>query len=199
MFIIRRAEELSTAAANALLKTLEEPGARTCFVLLCSSADALLATIRSRTQRVRFGVLPDDVVADLVEERGVERERAAAIARIAGGTMTSALALSDGEASARRDDFVSRAMAALDARDLGLALEFAEEAKKADKHTLIGLLETLALSFGAHARAAVGAADRRAVVAAVRHGLVVTTVRQLEANAATQLALEAMMVKMRAA
>jgi len=199
VFIIRRSEELSTAAANALLKTLEEPGARTCFVLLCSSADALLATIRSRTQRVRFGVLPDDVVAELIQERGVERDRAAAIARIAGGTMASAIALSDGEASIRRDDFVSRAMAALDARDLGPALEFAEEAKKADKHALIGLLETLALSFGAHARAAVVAADGRAVVAAVRHGLVVAAVRQLEANAATQLALEAMMVKMRAA
>src|ERR1700722_14298198 len=47
VFIVRRAEELSSAAANALLKTLEEPGPRTHFVLLSSVADSLLPTIRS--------------------------------------------------------------------------------------------------------------------------------------------------------
>lgn len=199
VFIVRRAEELSMAAANALLKTLEEPGARTHFVLLCSSGDALLATIRSRTQRVRFGVLPDDVVAELLQERGVERERATEIARLAGGTVASALELSDREASARRDEFVARAMAALDARDLGPALELAEEAKKAEKSTLVGLLDALASAFGAHARATVSAPDRRAGVAAARHAIVVSTVGQIESSASTQLAVEAMMMRMRAA
>ena len=66
VFIVRRAEELSSAAANALLKTLEEPGPRTHFVLLSAVADSLLPTIRSRTQRVRFGPLPDEVVAELL-------------------------------------------------------------------------------------------------------------------------------------
>src|SRR5579864_5978176 len=73
VFIVRRAEELSQPAANALLKTLEEPGPRTHFVLMSAVANALLATIRSRTQRVRFGLLPDDVVTELLTERGVER------------------------------------------------------------------------------------------------------------------------------
>ena len=58
VFIVRRAEELSAQAANALLKTLEEPGPRTHFVLLSALADSLLPTIRSRTQRVRFGASP---------------------------------------------------------------------------------------------------------------------------------------------
>jgi len=199
VFIVRRAEELSIAAANALLKTLEEPGARTCFVLLCASADSLLATIRSRTQRVRFGVLPDEVVADLLQERGVERERAHEIAILAGGTMASALAMADPEASARRDSFLSRAMAALDARDLGPSLEFAEEAKKADKHDLVRLLEALALALGAQARMAAADDGRAAVVAAMRHGLVVAAVEQIEASASAQLAVEALMIRMRAA
>jgi DNA polymerase-3 subunit delta' len=199
VFIVRRAEELSVAAANALLKTLEEPGARTHFVLLCSSGDALLATIRSRTQRVRFGALPDEVIAELLQERGVERERATAIARLAGGTVAAALALSDDEASAHRDEFVSRAMAALDARDLGPALEFAEEAKKADKQALVGHLTALGAAFADHARAAVAASDRRASVAAARYELVVTAVMQIESSASTQLAIEAMMMKMRSA
>ncbi|MGA7123381.1 MAG: DNA polymerase III subunit delta' [Polyangiaceae bacterium] len=199
VFIVRRADELSIAAANALLKTLEEPGARTCFVLLCSSADALLPTIRSRTQRVRFGVLPDEVVAELLGERGVERERAQAIACIAGGTMASAVALADGEASARRDAFLSRAMAALDARDLGPSLEFAEETKKADRHDIVRLLEALALALGAQARGAAATDGRAAVVAAVRHELVVAAVEQIEASASAQLAVEALMIRMRAA
>jgi len=198
VFIVRRAEELSASAANALLKTLEEPGARTHFVLLCCSCDALLPTIRSRTQRVRFGVLPDDVIAELLRERGVDRERAAQIAGLAGGTMASAVALSDAEASARRDEFVARAMAALDAIDRGPALELAEEAKKAEKRPLVGLLEALASAFGALARAEVSAANRHADVAAARHAIVVSAVEQIEANAAIQLAVEAMMMKMRA-
>lgn len=198
VFILRRAEELSQAAANALLKTLEEPGARTHFVLLSSSADALLPTIRSRTQRVRFAALPDDVVAELLGERGVEHPRATEIAQLAGGSMASALVLSDAEASARRDDFVSLAIAALDARDLGPALELAEEAKKSDKGALVEHLDALAGALAAQARATVGATDRRAGVAAARHALAIAAVRQIEANASTQLAVDAMLLKMRA-
>jgi DNA polymerase-3 subunit delta' len=198
VFIVRRAEELSLPAANALLKTLEEPGARTHFVLLSSSADSLPPTTRSRTQRVRFSVLPDAVVADLLVQRGQERGRAEEIARVAGGSMAMALILSDSEASARRDEFVSRAMAAVDARNLGPALELAEEAKRSDKGSLIECLRAFSAALVAQARAAVAHADPRAVVAASRHALVVAAVEQVEANASAQLAVEAMLIKMRA-
>src|SRR6185437_7825594 len=89
VFVIRRAEELSVPAANALLKTLEEPGAKTHFVLLSALADSLLPTIRSRTQRVRFGPLPEAVVAELLAAQGVEK--AAAIAPLSRGSMATAL------------------------------------------------------------------------------------------------------------
>jgi len=197
VFIVRRAEELSTAAANALLKTLEEPGARTHFVLLSSVGDSLLATIRSRVQRVRFAALPDEVVADLLAESGVERSRASALARLAGGSMAAAVTLSDPEASALREEFVSRALAALDAPDLGTSLEVAEDAKKSGKETAAARLEALAAALVAQARAAVSAPDRRADVAATRHALALAAVRQLDANASVQLAVEAMLVKMR--
>ncbi|HEX3343406.1 MAG TPA: hypothetical protein VHS09_02485, partial [Polyangiaceae bacterium] len=133
VFIVRRAEELSISAANALLKTLEEPGARTHFVLLSATADALLPTIRSRTQRVRFGPLPDAVVAELLAARGVEPGLAEETARLSGGSMANAVTLGDPEASALREQFVARALASLETRDLGGALELAEEAKKGDK------------------------------------------------------------------
>jgi DNA polymerase-3 subunit delta' len=198
VFIVRRAEELSTPAANALLKTLEEPGARTHFVLLSSVADALLPTIRSRTLRVRFGVLPDAVVASLLVERGFEATRASEIAALAGGSMATALALGDPEATARREDFVSRALAALEAREIGGALELAEEAKKGDKPALVGQIDALAAALATRASAKVGDSDRSADVAAARHALALAAVEQLDANASVQLAVEAMLLKMRA-
>ncbi len=197
VFVVRRAEELSQAAANALLKTLEEPGPRTHFILLSAVADSLLPTIRSRTQRVRFGPLPDDVVAELLGAQGVENP--GPIAALAGGSMAHALLLSDPDASARREEFVSRARASLSARDLGAALELGEEAKKIGKEGSMAELEALAAALGAEARGAASIDDRAADVAAARHDLAIAAVRQLDANASTQLALEAMFIKMRSA
>ena len=113
--------------------------------------------------------------------------------------MTTAVLLSDPEASARRDEFVSRAMAALTTHDLGAALELAEEAKKVGKEGSMAQVEALAAALGAQARAASRSADRTADVAAARHALALAAVEQLEANASTQLALEAMLIKMRTA
>jgi DNA polymerase-3 subunit delta' len=200
VFVVRRAEELSTSAANALLKTLEEPGPRTHFVLLSSVADTLLPTIRSRTQRLRFGALPDPVVADLLTDRGVERPRATEIARLAGGSIATALALADPESSARREEFVSRAMSALHAREAGEAYDLAEEAKKGDKASLVGQLGALAAALGAEAREAVDAPSsppRAADVAATRHALALAAIQQLDGNASVQLTMEAMLLKMR--
>jgi DNA polymerase-3 subunit delta' len=198
VFIIRRAEELSTSAANALLKTLEEPLPRTHFVLLSSVGDSLLPTIRSRVQRVRFAALPDPVVADLLAERGIEQPRANALAQLAGGSVANALALGDPEASALREEFVTRAVKALDSPDLGPSLELAEDAKKLGKEAAAAHLDAFAAALVARARTAVSAPDRRAGVAATRYALALAAVRQLDANASVQLAVEAMLIKMRA-
>jgi DNA polymerase III delta' subunit len=61
VFIIDPADSLSGAAANSLLKTLEEPAPDTCFLLLTRSADLLLPTIRSRCQIVFLRPEHDDV------------------------------------------------------------------------------------------------------------------------------------------
>ncbi len=197
VFIVRRAEELSQAAANALLKTLEEPGPQTHFVLLSALADSLLPTIRSRTQRVRFGPLPDEVVTELLRAQNVEN--AAGIAALAGGSMANALLLSDPEASAQREQFVSRAIAALKARDLGAALELAEEAKKVGKEGSMAQIEALAAALGVQARAAAASEEGTADVAAARHALALQAIVQLDSNASVQLALESMLIKMRSA
>ena len=197
VFIVRRAEELSISAANALLKTLEEPGQRTHFVLLSAQADTLLPTIRSRTQRLRFAALPIEIVTKLLTARGIDAFRAAEIARLSGGSAETALALSDEEASAERERFVARALLAIDSPDLGAGLELAEEAKK-EKGDLGLRLLALSSALGVRAVKAAGDDDRTADLAASRYQLALAAIRQLDGNASAQLVIESLMIRMRA-
>ena len=64
VFVVEEATAMAPPAANALLKTLEEPPARTLFVLCTTAPEQLLPTIRSRCQRVRFGAGMPGVDAD---------------------------------------------------------------------------------------------------------------------------------------
>jgi len=60
--IISPAEALNTAAANALLKSLEEPGTKTVLMLVTHSASSLLPTIKSRCQAIAFPVPAQELV-----------------------------------------------------------------------------------------------------------------------------------------
>jgi DNA polymerase III subunit delta' len=103
--IVTDADALRVEAANAFLKLLEEPAERTVFVLTTERADRLLPTITSRCQRLRFDPLPDEAVGAALTARGVaEGPDADALARMAGGSLTRALALaSQDDLAARRD------------------------------------------------------------------------------------------------
>ena len=77
VFIVEEATAMAPPAANALLKTLEEPPARTLFVLCTTAPEQLLPTIRSRCQRVRFAggnavVDGDPVRAEKIAKLGAE-------------------------------------------------------------------------------------------------------------------------------
>jgi len=72
VFIIDEAELLERAGQNALLKTLEEPPPGTTLILVTSSEDRLLPTIRSRCQRVAFVPLPDEAVDQWLEREAGE-------------------------------------------------------------------------------------------------------------------------------
>jgi DNA polymerase III subunit delta' len=67
---ILSADTLNVQAANALLKTLEEPEGETVFVLLATSREGVLPTILSRAQILRFNPVPMNVVAEFLKERG---------------------------------------------------------------------------------------------------------------------------------
>ncbi|MBU1240144.1 hypothetical protein KKF84_20890 [Myxococcota bacterium] len=67
--IIDPADEMTTAAANALLKTLEEPPPGTYFFLISQTPERLLPTVRSRSHTFRFSPLSDEILGDLLTEQ----------------------------------------------------------------------------------------------------------------------------------
>jgi len=107
--IVRRPEEMSPGAANALLKTLEEPSQHTRFVLLTARPGELLPTILSRTQPVRFAPLADDLVERILVTKGIEPSLAKDVSKLASGSVETGMLLADPERSAER----ARAVAAL--------------------------------------------------------------------------------------
>jgi DNA polymerase-3 subunit delta' len=103
-FIIEQAELMNPQAQNALLKTLEEPAGRTVVILLTDQPGALLPTIRSRCQLIRFKALPEAVVRRELEKRGIDKPTAADAAVLAGGSLGVALTwVEDGVVEAARE------------------------------------------------------------------------------------------------
>jgi DNA polymerase III subunit delta' len=94
-FVIESAEALGDESQNALLKTLEEPPRFVHLLLLSSDPSALLETVVSRCQPVRFAALsPEAVEGRLLEESGgVSPDERRAAARLCGGDADRALFL----------------------------------------------------------------------------------------------------------
>jgi len=99
------ADRCTEAAANALLKAIEEPAPRTVWLLCAPSAEDLVTTIRSRCRLVTLRVPPSEAVARVLSERdGIDYDRALAAARAAQGHVGRARRLAlDPAAAARRE------------------------------------------------------------------------------------------------
>lgn len=94
VFIFDEAERLREQAANALLKTLEEPPATTLLILITTSMEALLPTIRSRSLKLPFTTIDE---ADLLNYLTTNHPRPASeqklIVKLAAGSIGNALKL----------------------------------------------------------------------------------------------------------
>jgi DNA polymerase III subunit delta' len=88
--IIDPADQMTVSAANAILKTLEEPGPGRFLILVTCKLSSLLPTVRSRCQLVRFNALPEDVVRHLLEQKGVSRAEAETASALARGSIERA-------------------------------------------------------------------------------------------------------------
>ena len=94
VMIIWMAEKLNTAAANKLLKLIEEPPNKTLFLLIAEDEEQIIQTIRSRCQTLHFPPLPEAEMAEtLVKNEACTQEEALKIAHQANGSYTKALHL----------------------------------------------------------------------------------------------------------
>ena len=91
VLIIDQAQTMQGAAANALLKFIEEPPAKTVWILITSKQATMLSTIRSRCQPLLFAPLSQAHVEQLLKKHAPELENPSRAARYSGGSVTGAL------------------------------------------------------------------------------------------------------------
>ncbi|NRA33659.1 MAG: DNA polymerase III subunit [Polyangiaceae bacterium] len=190
--IIRGAHELTTSAANALLKTLEEPIARVHFILITNSPGRLLDTVRSRTQAVRFSPLPEPILRKILEAQNIDTTAV----DIADGSASVAIALSQDDVSRERDDYIDALNAAIDAPTLAPAIAL-NDGKAKDRTNLREKLDAFAQHLSERTRAAVATDPQGAATLARRYEIVTQSMNHLERNAQPALVIEGMVRELR--
>lgn len=144
--IVDDADLMNPNASNALLKMLEEPPARTYFMLLSHQPSGLLPTIRSRCRTLSLRTLEPAEVAEAMAQAEVQAANTDALAALSGGSVGGAMRLSLLGGAALYADLVAL-MGTLPRMDRTRALKLAElaaarggEAKRDLLFTLIDLL-----------------------------------------------------------
>jgi DNA polymerase-3 subunit delta' len=91
--VIDNADKMNQEASNAFLSTLEAPPSQSILILVSSRPEMLLATIRSRCQRISFTPLPLDAMTDLLQEkfRELDQGQARLLSALSGGRVGYAL------------------------------------------------------------------------------------------------------------
>jgi len=122
--VVRDCDRMREDQFSALLKSVEEPGASTVWVLTTARPNRVPATIRSRCQRVRFAPLAESLIQGVLREQaGVEpEERVRMLAALASGSLARALSLRDAEPGMKeqRDEALKLLAPALEGNAAGL-------------------------------------------------------------------------------
>jgi DNA polymerase III subunit delta' len=139
--VVDGAELLNRSAANALLKTLEEPPARSVLLLVSHRPGALAATIRSRCAKLRLSPLADEVVDGALTRLmpGLKPEERRALTLLARGSIGRAVAMAEGGQLGSYQRLIA-ALAAAPADHLVLDELSSELARTADRGGLAGTL-----------------------------------------------------------
>lgn len=188
ILLVDPAERMTRDAANAFLKTLEDPPEGAHAVLLARSRGAVPPTVASRCQAVLFGPLPREAIERILEERlGIPSETARSLAPWCGGSVAQARSL-DPAAIERIRDLKGR-IRTLDSSDargvLAIAAEIAPRHGAHPERTLEGIIEALRKDLVASA----GSPGTDALVALLEGGL--RARRNLLGHANALLTLEA--------
>ncbi len=127
-FIIDDAHKMNDAAANALLKTLEEPPATSYIFLITSRPDSLLPTIRSRCQMMRFApVETDEIERFLIDDRAFTHDEARLAARLARGSVGRAVSVDVAKFKTNRERMMGVLRNAVETGDRAALLRISEE------------------------------------------------------------------------
>ncbi|NLF70807.1 MAG: DNA polymerase III subunit [Candidatus Anammoximicrobium sp.] len=107
--VIDDADFLNQEGANCLLKTLEEPPPKSLIILIGTSEQKQLPTIRSRSQIVRFRPLPQDTIERLLISQGLvpDPQTATRLAALSEGSVQRALDLADPQLDEFREGLLS--------------------------------------------------------------------------------------------
>lgn len=210
--LVDGAEAMTPQAQNAFLKTLEEPPGGAVLILISAAPTALLPTIRSRCQEVRFGPLPDAVVVDLLAAEGWDPEDAGRAAALAGGSAGQARLWAERFPRARQEELLERTWSSLASpgRALAWARQLSDEYRERPKRDLVPWLLLLLGAWARHLANPPAGEDAPAGFGAGRgqvtrraaldlYGAVAGAQEALERNANLQLTLDAMLLRMRAA
>ncbi|MEN8614505.1 DNA polymerase III subunit [Dehalogenimonas sp. THU2] len=217
VFIIEDAEKLSTGAANALLKTLEEPSPQVLFVLTTSKENQLPETVRSRCVKLRLAAAPRTEISRFLEdELGFTASRADLLSRLSQGRAGWAIMAAKEESvlDERRDNldrFFEAIEGSYDGRfDLAAKLAQRFSQKRDEVYRLLEqwlflardiLLQKLDITDGIintdYEIPVAGLAERLSITE-IRSliGSLAGTLQHLEQNASARLALEVLMLSM---
>jgi DNA polymerase-3 subunit delta' len=148
VFIIEEADRLNEASSNALLKTLEEPPVTSHLVLITSRPAALLTTIRSRCQTIRFAPLTaQEIETHLLGSKQFSQNDARLLSRAARGSIGRALTIHIEHYRQQRDamlDVLDALAITVDRVRLLRAAEELNDAKRKDEYEpRLEVLETL--------------------------------------------------------
>jgi len=128
VFIIDNADLMKDAAANALLKTLEEPPATTHIILVTARPDVLLPTIRSRCQTIHFAPIERKAIEEyLIETRAFSHDEARLAAGVAHGSIGRAVEIDVAKYRDMRDRAARVLRSAVIDNDTAALLKVSEE------------------------------------------------------------------------
>ena len=148
IFLIFNAEQMGDAASNALLKTLEEPSKNTLIILTTSRRDALLPTIRSRCQEIRFEPLHEEEIRNaLIDRQTVEPNNAAIVARLSNGSYGRALQLLGEDLNETRQEVLSFIRLALGNNRIAMTQAIEKIAARRDRDNVVRFLNFMLIWF----------------------------------------------------
>lgn len=164
--VIVGADRLRTEAANALLKTLEEPPRDTTLLLVADSAQPLPPTLRSRTTHVRIARVPEHELFDALVSEGLDREDAWLASALGGGSLGAAQSWAEEHLEDARDMYAL--LAGIGTRSNSELLDFAESFRRSSARPRAELFLEVA---GALARRQVEASAKAGDRARAERGL----------------------------